>query len=74
MCQSQERLRRCRNAVAGAGTPLRTERCDRLRSSGGTATREEVIRNEATLRYTIGDPIMDMFCDMEGLKVIHNDH
>ena len=50
------------------------ERCDRLRSSGGTATREELIRNEATLRYAISDPIMDMFCDMEGLKVIHNDH
>ena len=50
------------------------ERCDRLRSSGGTATREDLIRNEATLRYAIGDPIMDMFCDMEGLQVIHNDH
>ena len=50
------------------------ERCDRLRSSGTTVTREELIRNEATLRYAISDPIMDMFCDMEGLKVIHNDH
>ena len=49
-------------------------RCERLRSSGGTATREDLIRNEATLRYAIGDPIMDMFCDMEGLQVLHNDH
>ena len=50
------------------------ERCDRLRASSDTATREALIRNEATLRYAIGDPILDMFCDMEGLQVIHTDH
>ena len=50
------------------------ERCERLRLRGVTATREDLIRNEATLRYAIGGLIMDMFCHMEGLQVIHNDH
>ena len=34
-----------------------------------------MIRNEATLRYAIGDPLVNMLCDLEGLKVyciLHN--
>ena len=28
-----------------------------------------MIRNEAMLRYAIGDPLVNMLCDLEGLKV-----
>ena len=48
------------------------ERCDRLLRKRGDDTkfRETLIKNEATVRYVICDPIMEMFCEMEKLKVI----
>ena len=50
-------------------------KCDRLLARNAFAVAptapRSLIRNEVTLRYTIGDPLMEMLCELKGLKVIH---
>ena len=49
------------------------EKCDNLlvRRHQTYESRLHAIVNESTLRYTIGDPVMEMICGLEGLKVIY---